>query len=356
MRWPGRDRPTPPQEEASWTVELQIHPAGGKSVRRFVLSRRRLTVWSIGILLYAFFLSAAALVAPGVLRGWMEGEVYGDLSGDRSREGEQLRLEVGRLEELGRRMEGLDLTVQKIFLAHDLGAAPAVRAAPREEPALVGSIYAATVERGDDLRRRAEAHLLRIERVLAVIERHEREGGADSEIPSLCPLSGDAVVTLALFGRRRNPFTQQLDFHAGLDLAAPRGTPVRAPAAGVVAFAGAFSSGQSAAWWRRGNLVVLRHGERFLSLLGHCDEVKVRVGERVTRGQEVATVGSTGLSAGPHLYYELRRRGADGELVPIDPVLYIFDRTWPNEARLAERWRNARPPAAFDPLPRGLER
>lgn len=355
MKWLGRRRPPlPPREEAPWTVELQIHPARGRSVRRFVLSRRRLTLWSIGLLLYVFFLSTAALVAPGVVRGWVEGEVYGGLSGERSREGERLRGRVQDLEELGRRAEGLDLTVQKILLAHGLRSSPTPRGVqPEPAPSLAGSIYAATVERGDQLRRRAEGHLHRIDQLLAVIERHDQEVGGENQIPSICPLPGNEIVALAFFGRRRNPFTRQLDFHAGLDLAAPRGTPVRAPAAGVVVFAGAFSSGQSAAWWRRGNLVVLRHGERFLSLLGHCDEIKVRAGEQVARGQEVATVGSTGMSAGPHLYYELRRRGEDGELRPVDPVRFIFDRSWPNESRLA---RGAQEPATFDPLPRGLER
>lgn len=358
MRWRWRRRPPlPPREEAPWTVELQIHPARGRSVRRFVLSRRRLTLWSIGLLLYVFFLSTAALVAPGVVRGWVEGEIYGGLSGDRSQEGERLRGQLQRLEDLGRRVEGLDLTVQRILLAHGLRSAPTAGGGRQQEaPTLAGSIYAATVERGDRLRRKAEGHLHRIDQLLAAIERHEKEVGGDSQIPSICPLPGDQIVALAFFGRRRNPFTRQLDFHAGLDLAALRGTPVRAPAAGVVVFAGAFSSGQSAAWWRRGNLVVLRHGERFLSLLGHCDEIKVRAGERVERGREVATVGSTGMSAGPHLYYELRRRGEDGELRPVDPVRFIFDRAWPNEARSAERWGSAQPPATFDPLPRGLER
>jgi murein DD-endopeptidase MepM/ murein hydrolase activator NlpD len=121
-----------------------------------------------------------------------------------------------------------------------------------------------------------------------------------------------------------------------------------------VAFAGTFSTGQSAAWWRRGNLVVLRHGDAFVSILGHCETVKVRRGDRVIRGQPVATVGSSGFSSGPHLYYELRKRGADGQLRPVDPVLYIFDRPWPNEARLVEGWKNSPPPESFDPLPAGL--
>src|SRR4029450_11548493 len=95
------------------------------------------------------------------------------------------------------------------------------------------------------------------------------------------------------FGTRRSPCTKPLDSHAGLDLAAPVGTPVFAPADGLVVFAGRYPLGQSVAWWRYGNLVAIRHGDRFVTLYGHLDETGVRLGQRVHQGELIAKVGNT---------------------------------------------------------------
>jgi murein DD-endopeptidase MepM/ murein hydrolase activator NlpD len=154
---------------------------------------------------------------------------------------------------------------------------------------------------------------------------------------------------------RRNPFTKAADFHAGLDLAAPPGTPVHATAAGVVVFAGRYDLRQSVGWWRYGNLVMVRHGDRFVSLYGHCQDVQVRVGQRVEQGQTIATVGNTGWSTSPHLHYEVRRRDA-AEYRPIDPRIYILDHRWRDEERLLVRARSAPDPGDYEPLPSSFGR
>ena len=169
--------------------------------------------------------------------------------------------------------------------------------------------------------------------------------------PSLCPLAGADFVLTSPFGRRRSPFTQELDFHPGLDLAAPRGTAITAPADGVVVFAGRYPLAASVGWWRYGNLVVLKHGERFLTLYGHCEEVRVRTGERVRQGDLLATVGSTGWSTNPHLHYEVRRREDVGDFLALDPRIYILDRRWRDEERLLVQARSAAPAAEVQPLP-----
>lgn len=356
LRWWPERRPSGAAAPAPWTVELQFLPARGGRLRRLVLSRRRLTVWSIGILLLTFFIALALLVAPGVVTGWFEGQVYGGLAGVRAKEGERLKTQVRRLTDLEARAEGIDLALQKIELAYGLPGGAAVPAPEPEAPIepIEGSIYAGVLDQGDRLRLRIEGRLRRIAGMLGAVERHEKAAVGATEIPSLCPLAGTDFVALALYGNRRSPFTRRLAFHAGLDLAAPRGTPIHAPAAGEVIFAGAYSTRQSAAWWRRGNLVVLRHGDGFLTFFAHCAELKVEAGQKVGRGQVIATVGSSGLSSGPHLYYEIRRRLADGVWRPVDPLLYVFDHPWPNEARLIEKAKNSRPPTLFEPLPPGL--
>jgi murein DD-endopeptidase MepM/ murein hydrolase activator NlpD len=94
--------------------------------------------------------------------------------------------------------------------------------------------------------------------------------------------------------------------HTGVDIGARRGTPVHAPAAGTVAFAG----------WRRGygRTVVIDHGGQVRSLYGHLSRLEVRSSQRVTAGAEIGRTGTTGNASGPHLHYEVRVKGS-----PVNP-------------------------------------
>lgn len=112
------------------------------------------------------------------------------------------------------------------------------------------------------------------------------------------------------FGRRTNPVTNEAGFHAGTDLAAPAGTPVRAAFAGVVRTAGYSDV--------RGNYLVLSHGDAE-TLYGHCSELLVAEGTVVRAGETVALVGSTGQSTGPHLHFEVYIGG-----VRCDPAWLLF--------------------------------
>lgn len=109
------------------------------------------------------------------------------------------------------------------------------------------------------------------------------------------------------FGVRRHPFFRRRHFHAGVDISAPRGTPVPAAAAGTVIFTGWYGG--------YGKLVILDHGSGISTLYGHLSAITVSVGQRVTRRQIIGRVGSTGYSTGPHLHYEIRRNGR-----PINPL------------------------------------
>jgi murein DD-endopeptidase MepM/ murein hydrolase activator NlpD len=95
--------------------------------------------------------------------------------------------------------------------------------------------------------------------------------------------------------------------HGGIDLAAPLGTPIAAPAEGVVVFAGR--------WSIRGNVAVVSHGAGVHSVHGHALDLAVKVGDAVAVGQVLGRVGSTGLSTGPHLHWEVRVQG-----VGVDPL------------------------------------
>lgn len=103
------------------------------------------------------------------------------------------------------------------------------------------------------------------------------------------------------FGVRHDPITGEDSAHPGLDVGAPEGTPIRVPAAGVV-----LSAGPKGGY---GNAVEIDHGNGLVTLYGHASEVLVSTGEFVQPGQEIATVGSSGRSTGPHLHFEVRVGG-----------------------------------------------
>lgn len=114
------------------------------------------------------------------------------------------------------------------------------------------------------------------------------------------------------FGYRMNPFTGKAALHAGLDVAAAPGSPVYAPADGVVIFASYDES--------YGKLVSIDHGYGVTTRFGHNSQIYVHVGQRVNKWDVIAAVGNTGRSTGPHLHYEVRINGT-----PVDPGNFILD-------------------------------
>jgi murein DD-endopeptidase MepM/ murein hydrolase activator NlpD len=103
------------------------------------------------------------------------------------------------------------------------------------------------------------------------------------------------------FGYRRDPFTDVMHFHRGIDLAAAVGTTVRAALDGKVVVVGSDPV--------LGNYILIRHQISYSTLYGHLSHVWVSRGDTVTRGQRIGAVGNTGKSTGPHLHFEIRRGG-----------------------------------------------
>ncbi|HEX2953945.1 MAG TPA: peptidoglycan DD-metalloendopeptidase family protein [Bacillota bacterium] len=112
------------------------------------------------------------------------------------------------------------------------------------------------------------------------------------------------------FGYRYHPILHRQKYHNGLDIAVPSGTPVLAADSGVVLVSG----------WRGGygNYVAIDHGNGISSAYGHNSVLLVRVGDKVVRGQVIAKSGSTGLSTGPHVHFEIRIKGQ-----PANPMPYL---------------------------------
>ncbi|MCB0794088.1 MAG: M23 family metallopeptidase, partial [Flavobacteriales bacterium] len=152
-----------------------------------------------------------------------------------------------------------------------------------------------------------------------------------ASIPAIQPVSNEDLTRVASgFGMRMHPIHKINKFHAGMDFTAPVGTTVNATGDGVVEFAGYATNGY-------GNHVIIDHGYGYHTLYGHLNDVDVRKGARIKRGDRIGTVGNTGLSAGPHLHYEVHK-GHE----PIDPANFYFNDLSPEEyALMLELSRNA---------------
>lgn len=112
------------------------------------------------------------------------------------------------------------------------------------------------------------------------------------------------------FGWRRHPVLRKQKYHTGIDIAVGYNTPVAATDNGVVMYSG-WNGGY-------GKMISIDHGNHISTLYAHCNQLKVSVGERVTQGQIIALSGSTGLSTGPHLHFEVRVNGT-----PANPMNYL---------------------------------
>ncbi len=126
--------------------------------------------------------------------------------------------------------------------------------------------------------------------------------------PSIKPTHGWYT---SRFGYRADPYTNRPEMHAGLDMAAPPGTPVYAPADGVVSYVG-YEAGY-------GKLVSIDHGYGVVTRYGHNSRVFVEQGQKVHRWDVISAVGNSGRSTGPHLHYEVRIHG-----IAVDPTNYIL--------------------------------
>jgi len=127
--------------------------------------------------------------------------------------------------------------------------------------------------------------------------------------PAIWPTKGWLT---SRFGTRISPFTNQKQFHAGIDIAGERGTDIFAPAQGKVVFSG--SRGPL------GKSIIIDHGYGVRTQYGHSDDLYVKTGEIVQRGQRIAALGNSGRSTGPHLHYVVEVKGK-----AVNPLDYIFD-------------------------------
>lgn len=127
--------------------------------------------------------------------------------------------------------------------------------------------------------------------------------------PTLMPTSGHLTST---YGPRMSPYAGRIKMHEGIDIGAPVGTTIIAPADGVITFSGPKPG--------FGNFIQIDHGYGVETIFGHASSLIARRGQKVLRGDKIAIVGNTGYSTGPHVHYEVRVNGT-----PVDPLYYTLN-------------------------------
>lgn len=161
-------------------------------------------------------------------------------------------------------------------------------------------------DRLSGLQKRAEY----LEKTFALLNNYFRNQSQElSTTPSVLPAQGFLSST---FGSRHNPFTNAPDFHEGIDITNEIGTPVVAPASGMVIFAGVKGN--------YGNVIEIQHDNGISTLYGHLSKIRVKLGQRVNRWDIIGEIGNTGHSTGPHLHYEVHVSDQ-----PVNPIPYILD-------------------------------
>lgn len=142
-------------------------------------------------------------------------------------------------------------------------------------------------------------------------------------IPSIKPVREDKLKrkmrNLSGYGIRLHPVHKVKKFHKGIDFTAPSGTAIQATGNGKVIRVEKKKSGY-------GTNVIIDHGHGYTSLYAHMKTVSVKKGQKVTKGQQIGTVGSTGTSTAPHLHYEVRINGK-----AVNPIHYCLDGLSPEE-------------------------
>ncbi|HET7241592.1 MAG TPA: M23 family metallopeptidase, partial [Gemmatimonadales bacterium] len=170
-----------------------------------------------------------------------------------------------------------------------------------------------TVRRSEEIRVDLNALIRRANLLASSFEEAKDSLASHSQrlaaTPSIMPTQG--WLTSAFSSMREHPILHIARPHEGIDVTAPMGSPIEAPAAGVVTDAG-WESGY-------GNTVTIDHGYGIVTKFAHASKLLVKRGQRVQRGQRIALVGNTGLATGPHLHYEVHVNGR-----PVDPLKYVL--------------------------------
>lgn len=281
-----------------------IIPEGSHRVRRFALQLSALKWSAAGMALCLMLVIGLAVYA---LKAGFDRHEYEKLRTQARQHQQEMGQLVAKLEDLRKELLVMAQNDAKMRVLNKLTK-------PNGDP--VGGVggpalgdepldsLASLQQQIDDLRREVDLRRVSQEEVQGYLNDQRSLLGAR---PTGWPAKGWVTSD---FGVRRDPFDGQRRMHAGIDIATRTGTPVAATAAGIV------REVRSEPGY--GKLVVIDHGYGFSTAYGHNSRILVKVGQRVKRGDLIATAGSTGRSTGPHVHYEVRQNG-----VPVNPSKYL---------------------------------
>ena len=188
----------------------------------------------------------------------------------------------------------------------------------------IGGVRLSTANIADDHRKKLESKIsslqtdldqlsrkikLELKSYVDIYDRVTQNSNHLSSVPSISPVT-DGYLN-SRFGYRKDPFTGKSRFHYGQDFAVNTGTPIYAPADGVVKF-----SGREGGF---GKVIKLDHGMGYRTIYAHLSKISVKRGQKIDRGQLIGKSGNSGRSDGPHLHYEIHRNGQAQ-----NPLNYIF--------------------------------
>ena len=145
-----------------------------------------------------------------------------------------------------------------------------------------------------------------------------------ASIPAIMPIyNKDLLHSITSdFGWRTHPIYKTQQFHPGMDFASEQGTPIYSTGDGLIERADNMAQGY-------GNHVVINHGFGYQTLYGHMSKIAVHANQKINRGQLIGYVGSTGLSTGPHLHYEVIKNGEK-----VNPINYYYNDLSPQEYQI----------------------
>jgi murein DD-endopeptidase MepM/ murein hydrolase activator NlpD len=145
-----------------------------------------------------------------------------------------------------------------------------------------------------------------------------------ASIPAIMPIyNKDLLHSITSdFGWRTHPIYKTQQFHPGMDFASEQGTPIYSTGDGLIEIADNLAQGY-------GNHVVINHGFGYQTLYGHMSKIAVHANQKINRGQLIGYVGSTGLSTGPHLHYEVIKNGEK-----VNPINYYYNDLSPQEYQI----------------------
>jgi murein DD-endopeptidase MepM/ murein hydrolase activator NlpD len=292
-----------------WTV--MVIPHGSDSPRSFAISERavRAAAYTGSVLgLVALIgigsaIASASRVISSVIR---PAEANAAMSSTKPRDVTEVARRVASLRDT------LDVIRKREAQIRLLAGLPATDSGnATDAPQVAAATDSAS--RGESIQADVETLIQRADllsaRFAAVSDSLEINTKRFASVPSIMPTAG--WLTSQFTRARKHPILHITRPHEGIDVTAPMGAPIIAPASGVVT--------KVARETGYGNVLEIDHGNGIVTRYAHCSRIDVRQGQRVTRGQRIAAVGKTGLSTGPHLHYEIHVNGK-----VVDPLTYVL--------------------------------